>query len=147
MVPLDALATSHEWRVNVQVDNPNYDRELQPRTISEAESMQNVMRARPAVFDENGTRIGYNFAEYGDRTINGAMGPAIVEPGGRVVGGNTRIGIMRRHLQFLREIQDPDERDVALSMFREQMNQLARENGINPPQADSDQVVIRVLDK
>jgi hypothetical protein len=144
MVPLDAVVTSHVWEGNQQVVNPEYTKELQPRTINEMESKMNVIRA--GIRQPNST-VGYDFAEYADKTINGSMGPAIIEPGGRAVGGNTRIGIMRRHLQNLNEIADPDARDVALAMFRDDMNRLARENGITPPDNDTNYAVVRVLEE
>lgn len=147
MVPLESLLTSHTWQGNYQVENGEYTAELQPRTISEQESLQNVMRSHPQQTDERGMTTGYDFAEYADKTINGQMGPAIIEPGGRVVGGNTRIGIMRKHLEFLNEIQDPIEREVTLSIFQDQMRQLGREHGMEMPGDDLNYTVVRMLDQ
>ena len=44
-------------------------------------------------------------------------------------------------------IQDPIDREVALSLFREDMNRLGRENGITPPNSDVLHGVFRVLDR
>ena len=147
MVPLEALLTSHSWQGNMLVQNEDYPSELQPRTISESESKENALRAQPGSTDERGYSAGYDFSEYADGTINAQMGPAIIESGGRVVGGNTRLAIMRKHLENLRDLQDPIEREVAVSIFRDQMRQLARANGITPPLDDMDYAVVRMLDQ
>lgn len=147
LLPLDGIVTSHVWQGSLLVDGPDYPSEMQPRTISEAESKQSALRAERRTVDKEGKATGYNFAEYADPTISGQMGPAIVEQGGRVVGGNTRIAIMRRHLQNLESISDPEAREAALMGFRGAMRVLAEKSGI--PQYPNDgkmNVVVRMMD-
>jgi GGDEF domain-containing protein len=143
LVSLDSLVNSHVWDGNTLVLNPEYDEALQPRTISEGRSSELVLEAQ---LRESGSR-GYDFDYYGDRTISPLTGPAIVDDGGRVAGGNTRIAIMRKHLEILRQMDNPEMRDIALLSFRTRMAQLARENGIpGMPQDGRDYAVVRILD-
>lgn len=140
LVPIDALTSSHGWNGKKMPVNPDYDHDLQPRPINDDEAAENALRA------ERGT---YDFREYADKTINGAMGPAIVEPGGRVVGGNTRIAIMRRHLDILRAAPDDvGVRAALLAEFHEGMRQLAMDSGIHryPPDGHT-YVVVRMMDE
>lgn len=139
LVPLPSIQTSHEWQGKLLVPNPDYPDSLQPRTISQSESEQNALRAEVGQYD---------FRQYADRTINGAMGPAIIDPGGRGVGGNTRLAIMKRHLQNLDSISDPDQKDAALAGFRSAMRETAQEVGIRRyPDDTENYAVVRVLDK
>jgi hypothetical protein len=148
LLPIDGLVTSHVWNGGKMEVNEEYPPALQPRTVSENESKENALRAERRRASDNGRASGYNFREYGDKTINGTMGPAIVEEGGRVVGGNTRIAIMRRHLENLAAIGDPEEREASQYGFRAAMRKLAEEHGItNYPDDGKEYVVVRMLDK
>jgi hypothetical protein len=148
VVPIDSLVASHNWNGPLLEVNPEFPEPLQPRTISEAESKLNDLRAQRRVTSENGKTQGYDFREYADKTVNGSMGPAIIDPRGWIVGGNTRISIMRRHLDNLRSIGDVEEREAALLGFRSAMRQLASEDGVaGYPDDGSFNAVVRVLDK
>lgn len=137
LLPLDGLSTSHHWEQSVQVPNPDYPSVLQPRTISEDESLQNAMRAEK-----------YDFRQYSDTTINGSMGPAIVDRGGQVVGGNTRIEIMKRYLKNMESIADVETREAAKIGFDSAMRKLAQESGITRyPEDGGTYAVVRMLDK
>lgn len=91
--------------------------------------------------------VYYYFGEYADKTINGAMGPAIIDAGGRVVGGNTRLAIMLKHLELLKGIQDPETQQASFDGFRAQMADLGREVGINIPNDGQEYVVVRMMDQ
>lgn len=148
LLPIDGLVTSHVWQSGAMAVNEDYPAELQPRTVSEAESKQNAFRAERRAVSPEGRATGYDFRNYSDRTINGSNGPAIVEEGGRVVGGNTRIAIMRRHLENLEAISDPEEREAAVFGFRAAMRKLAQDSGITQyPDDDQTYVVVRMMDK
>ena len=141
LVPIDAIATSHEWQGSILVPVPKdrYSGELQPRTISESESKLNALRAE---------RGKYDFREYADKTINGSMGPALLEPGGQTVSGNTRLNILRRHIQLLKEISDPEERAAAIAGMHSAMRRLAEENGISRYPSDGTFYAdVRMLDE
>lgn len=146
-VPIESLQISHRWEGNRQVPNEGYPQDLQPRTISDDESRQNALRATPVIVNP-GADVHYSFAEYADKTINGSMGPSIIDAGGRVVGGNTRLGIMLKHLELLRGISDPEMREAAEDSFRAQMSDLAREVGIpGIPQDGKNYAVVRMMDQ
>jgi hypothetical protein len=149
LLPIEAVIISHKWEGDLQVPNEGYDQELQPRTFSPGESAENAQSAEiRRVIPETGEVIGYNFIEYADPTINAATGPVIVEPGGRAVGGNTRLSIMERHLQNLRAIGDLEEREAHLNGFRGAMRKFAQDVGIPEyPEDGKDYVVVRMLDK
>jgi hypothetical protein len=139
LVPLDSLTVSHEWQGNRMVENPRYPSSLQPRTISDSESTQNALRAE---------RGKYDFRQYADKTINGAMGPAIVDQGGQGVGGNTRLGILRKHVQNLEAIPDVEEREAAMQGLKAAMRRLATESGISRyPDDGKFYAVVRMLDE
>jgi len=138
LLPLESLVTSHVWQGNKLVENEDYPQELQPRTISENESLQNVYRAE---------RQNYDFRQYADKTISGQMGPAIVEEGGRVVGGNTRIALLRKHIQNLDSIANPEEKQAALDGFRAAMRKAAFDAGmVDIPNDGKQYVVVRMMD-
>ena len=138
LLPLRSILTSHNWDGSKQVVNPEYPSSLQPRTISQDEAGQNALRAE----------IGqYDFRQYADKTISGATGPAIVDAGGHAVGGNTRLEIMKRHLQNLDRIADPEQRAAAVAGFRSAMREAANDAGIRRyPDDTEDYVVVRMLD-
>ena len=137
LVPIDALTASHEWRGSEMIPNPGYPEPLQPRTISAGESQQNALRAE---------RGQYDFRQYADKTINGSMGPAIIDAGGQVVGGNTRLAILRKHLQNLDSIPDLEEREAAKLGMKAAMRQLAEDSGIaRYPEDGKFYAVVRML--
>ena len=143
VVPLDSLVNSHVWDGNTLIPNPEYDEDLQPRTISEGRSSEIVLEAQ---LRQSDTAKGYDFDYYGDKTISPLTGPAIIEAGGRVAGGNTRIAIMRKHLEVLKQIDNVELREAALAGFRARMAILAREVGVPGLPLDGDYVVVRLLD-
>jgi hypothetical protein len=148
LLPLDAVVTSHEWINGKMEINPDFPEALQPRTVNEEESRLNALRAERRRQVDDGKWVGYNFAEYGDSTINGSMGPVIVDEGGRAVGGNTRIAIMRRHLENLKAIPDQAERTRELFLFDAQMRKIADSAGVDEYPNDGIQYVLtRMLDK
>jgi hypothetical protein len=139
LLPVGGLLTSHRWEGLRQVPNPEYPSELQPRTISEQEAQQNAFRAE---------RGKYDFRQYADKTINGSMGPAIVDVGGQVVGGNTRTEIMKRHIQNIDALGDSEQRIAEHLGFKAAMRKLAEEVGISRyPDDGLDYAVVRMLDK
>jgi hypothetical protein len=148
LLPLDGLTTSHVWQGSQLVENPDYPSTLQPRTISEAQSKDAALRAERRVVDAQGKATGYNFAEYADQTVGAATGPAIVDEGGRVVSGNRRLSMMRRHVQNLESISDAEEREAHVSGFRSGMRALAEKSGISSyPNDGKTYVVVRMMDK
>lgn len=145
LVPLDSVISSHIWDGNVLVPNPDFDEVLQPRTISEGRSAELVLEAQ---LRQSETAKGYDFDYYGDKTISPLTGPAILEKGGRVPGGNTRIAIMRKHLEIINQLTDPDLKEIHLTVFRSRMAKLASEAGIGGyPIDDRNYVVARILDE
>ena len=139
LLPLDGVTTSHVWRGSLMIPNEVFDKDLQPRTVSESESQMNALRAE---------RKNYDFRQYSDRTINGSMGPAIVEPGGRAVGGNTRIAILRRYIENLLAISDPKEKEAAINGLKAAMRKLAQDSDISEyPDDGKFYVVVRMMDK
>ena len=139
LLPLEGILTSHTWNGSTMEVNPEYPGELQPRTISEAESKSNAMRA------ERGT---YDFRQYADSTITGSTGPAIVDQGGRAVGGNTRLAILRKHIENLKSIADPEEREAAMDGLRLAMRKVANEAGITSfPDDGQMYAVTRMMEK
>jgi hypothetical protein len=139
VLPIEAVQTSHSWNGVQMVTNEDYPEPLQPRTISEDEAKQNDQRA---------TKEKYDFRQYSDKTINASMGPTIVDQGGRAVGGNTRMAILRRHLEYIDAIRDPEEKAARLAGLKAAMRQLATESGVvGYPDDDRMYVVVRMLDK
>ena len=121
------------------IPNPGYPAPLQPRTISESEAKLNALRAE---------RGKYDFRQYADKTINGSMGPAIVDAGGQVIGGNTRLAILRKHISNLESITDPEERDAAISGMHSAMRKLAEETGISRyPEDGKFYAIVRMMDE
>ena len=53
---------------------------------------------------------------------------------------------MRKHLEIIRQIDDPELRDIHLQMFRSKMARLASESGIGGVPNEGDYIVARILD-
>lgn len=139
LVNIRGITLSHYWDGNQLRKNPAYVPDgMQKRTFDEQAIADLMRESSPEEFRPADYLQDYNDPE---------RGTAILEQGGRAVGGNTRLLRILRYLENLK--RQGEDGEVALAMFHDGIRNFARRVGIeNYPEGIGDNyIVVRILDK
>jgi len=132
LVKLSQLTPSFRWNGNMLERVPEYPEQMQDVPPDEATRQQVLADAQP---------VRYDVDHYLDPGHGPERGPAIVDGGGDVAGGNRRLLRMMKYLEL---IQDDK---VALAQFRAKMADYAQKNGMIYPEGDEIYIPVRMMDE
>lgn len=140
LVDAEAPIVSHRWNGNNIEENEQFaPREMQYRPFDEKKTKRVLGEAQPDNF-----RAG----NYLDATNGPERGPSVLDSVGRVVGGNTRLLRLKKWLENISRISDPEVRDVQMALFNESVRRFAASVGIDRvPDDGRIYIPVRILDK
>ena len=132
LVRLDRLTTSFRWNGNELERQPDYLEAMQDVPPDERTRMDLLSDAQPGNYDVD---------RYLDPGYGPENGPAVVDTGGDVAGGNRRLLRMLKNLELI----GSDE--IALSIFKDKMRLYALRNGMEYPEGEEVYVPVRMMDE
>jgi hypothetical protein len=132
LVRLDRLTTSFRWNGNELERQPDYLEAMQDVPPDERTRMDLLSDAQPGNYDAD---------RYLDPGYGPENGPAIVDTGGDVAGGNRRLLRMLKNLELI----GSDE--TALAIFKDKMRLYALRNGMEYPEGEEIYIPVRMMNE